>query len=212
MIPSSISIDSISRALQHIDRAGVPPARNSVHYDLFVDNKRYPPKYVISIAYFFSSGIEYPSTAFNAVEAKNYFIQQQYIIRDRRLEDGKTQKANDFNDVPPERVETTVYRILRDTELARQVKALHDYKCQICGHTIKLQNGSLYAEAHHIRPLGAPHNGQDIIGNIICVCPNHHAELDYGVIQILSHNLDDSTGHMIDEQYVNYHNQEIYGG
>jgi predicted restriction endonuclease len=56
---------------------------------------------------------------------------------------------------------------------------LHEYRCQICGKRIALPDGGFYAEAHHIRPLGSPHNGPDHVGNILCVCPNHHVALDY---------------------------------
>ena len=63
--------------------------------------------------------------------------------------------------------------------------------------------------AHHIQPLGQPHNGPDVIGNIICVCPNHHAELDYGVSSLLLPSLRHSTGHNIDAKYTDYHNQII---
>src|SRR5690606_19162445 len=79
----------------------------------------------------------------------------------------------------PERIETKIQRIIRDTALSKKVKALHNYKCQLCGTTIELPNGQRYAEAHHIKPLGSPHDGPDIMGNLICLCPNHHAMLDY---------------------------------
>ncbi len=111
---------------------------------------------------------------------------------------------------PPERIATTTYRILRDTELARHVKLLHNYECQICGHTIELSDGSRYAEAHHIRPLGRPHNGPDVIGNTLCVCPNHHAELDYGAAPIDLASLRQSGVHPIDSEYVDYHNRNIH--
>jgi len=119
-----------------------------------------------------------------------------------------TQEAIDLV-APPERVHEQVYRILRDSELARRVKKLNDYKCQICGHTIEMPNGGFYAEAHHIQPLGQPHNGPDVIGNIICVCPNHHAELDYGVLSLSLSSLRHSTGHNIAAKYTDYHNQII---
>ena len=121
-----------------------------------------------------------------------------------------TREAIDLPAPVPERVETTTYRILRDTAKALCVKDLHQYECQICGHTIELPDGTRYAEAHHIRPLGAPHNGPDVIGNILCVCPNHHAELDYGVSPITLSALRSSKGHAVDPQYVDYHNQKIY--
>jgi len=109
-----------------------------------------------------------------------------------------------------ERVETRTYRILRDTAKALYIKDLHEYQCQVCGHTIELPDGKRYAEAHHIRPLGAPHNGPDVIGNILCVCPNHHAELDYGVSAITVSALRCSKGHTVDPEYVDYHNQFVY--
>lgn len=209
MIPSTLTSESIQSAIDQIDRDGVAPGRKSIHYDLCVNEKRYPPKYVVSLAALHADGVVYPPGNFNAVEAKNYFIRMGYRIIDRRLENGQTQNASDLQ-TPPERVETTVYRILRDTDLARQIKALHDYRCQICGLTIQLPDGSFYAEAHHIQPLGAPHDGLDTRGNIICVCPNHHAELDYGVISISADSLGDSDAHVIEMPYIDYHNHTIY--
>lgn len=79
----------------------------------------------------------------------------------------------------PERVKQETYRILRDTVLAREVKESNQHRCQICGQVLKLKDEIPYAEAHHIKPLGAPHNGPDVRENILCVCPNHHVLLDY---------------------------------
>ena len=101
-------------------------------------------------------------------------------------------------------------RIHRDTAITLKVKKLHNYKCQICGHTIELPDGARYAEAHHIKPLGENHNGPDVIGNILCVCPNHHVELDYFVLPINVSELSCSNGHEIDPKYVDYHNQFVY--
>lgn len=118
-----------------------------------------------------------------------------------------TKEANDLPSPQPERIATTTYRILRDTELARQVKVAHEFRCQICGHTIELADGSRYAEAHHIQPLGAPHNGPDVIGNILCLCPNHHAELDYLVAPISVTAFRHADAHPVDLKYVDYHNR-----
>ncbi|OYW74454.1 MAG: hypothetical protein B7Z37_17655 [Verrucomicrobia bacterium 12-59-8] len=117
-----------------------------------------------------------------------------------------TKKAIDIPPPQPEKIATTIYRILRDTDLARRVKTAHEFRCQICGHTIELADGSRYAEAHHIQPLGAPHNGPDVIGNILCLCPNHHAELDYLVVPIIFTALRHAVGHPVDLKYVAYHN------
>lgn len=111
---------------------------------------------------------------------------------------------------PPERMRVSLNQILRDTKLARQVKHLHNFRCQICDYTIELPDGSCYAESHHIHPLGQPHNGPDVIDNIICVCPNHHAELDYGVSRILLKSLHSAEGHTVNPKYADYHNHNIF--
>jgi predicted HNH restriction endonuclease len=118
-----------------------------------------------------------------------------------------TPKASDIND-PPEatRIETTVYRILRDTALSREVKIAQQFKCQLCAKTIQLRDGSFYAEAHHVKPLGRPYNGPDTKDNIICVCPVCHVLLDYKVIR-----LDQFQIPNVLSAYIDYHNNEIYG-
>lgn len=52
------------------------------------------------------------------------------------------------------------------------------------GCTLILPNGSRYAEGHHIQPLGAPHNGCDVLGNINWLSANHHAACDLGAIRL----------------------------
>jgi hypothetical protein len=120
-----------------------------------------------------------------------------------------TRPGNDLSS-PPDRIAVTTYRILRDTELSRGVKRLHNYECQICGHRIELPDGSHYAESHHIQPLGAPHNGPDVIGNVLCLCPNHHAELDLGVMRIEYAALRGCEGHTVDPKYIEYHDRRFF--
>lgn len=111
--------------------------------------------------------------------------------------------------IPSDRRETTISRIIRDTVLARRIKQLHNYECQLCGHTILLADGSRYAEAHHIQPLGEPHNGPDSPENLVCVCPNHHAELDFGARSMALADLRSAPGHAIAETYITYHNTHV---
>jgi putative restriction endonuclease len=84
---------------------------------------------------------------------------------------------------PAERRETTVQRLVRDTAQARRIKELYDYRCQMCGTRLVGLAGP-YAEAAHIRPLGAPHHGPDTPDNTLCLCPNHHVLLDHGGVGI----------------------------
>jgi predicted restriction endonuclease len=104
----------------------------------------------------------------------------------------------------------TTYRILRDTAVARQLKADHECRCQICGITIELPDGTRYAEAHHVRPLGSPHDGPDVRENMVVLCPNHHAMCDYGVIRLSVDTLRRIADHIVDPAFIAYHNDRVY--
>ena len=101
-------------------------------------------------------------------------------------------------------------RIIRDTKVSSGVKYIHEYKCQICGEALNIGANKIYAEAHHIKPLGNGHNGPDVVENVICVCPNHHALLDLGGIYIVQSQLRYIEGHEISSEYIIYHNTVIY--
>lgn len=106
--------------------------------------------------------------------------------------------------------EFQIYRVIRDTKLCREVKKLHDHNCQICSESLTLPDGRKYAEAHHIIPLGKPHHGPDTAENIIVVCPNHHAMLDYGVIALDPELIVTKKGHTLACSSIDYHNQSIH--
>lgn len=108
---------------------------------------------------------------------------------------------------PPNRVHTDVYRIIRDTGLARAIKALHNHECQICGETITFPNGDRYSEAHHIKPLGAPHIGDDVAGNVLVLCPKHHVMCDYFAIHLNLTDLRLHPDHSVNAEYLHYHNE-----
>ena len=116
-----------------------------------------------------------------------------------------TQQGNEA----PKKVLQSTYRVLRDTLLARELKLLHKHQCQICGKHIELSDGKRYSEAHHIMPLGSPHNGPDVAENILVLCPNHHVMLDYGAIELDLGSLRTAPGHVVGSKYVEYHNNAI---
>ena len=110
----------------------------------------------------------------------------------------------------PDREDIVTSRIIRDTALSVKVKAMHNYECQLCGTALVMPLGKRYAEAHHIKPLGRPHNGPDKIENMICLCPNHHALLDYGALRLSLNDIASSSGHEISEDFIHYHNETIF--
>lgn len=114
-----------------------------------------------------------------------------------------------------ERIERRMYTtncVVRDSNLAKKVKELYQFKCQVCG--IVLIAGDIkYAEAAHIRPVGEPHNGNDTIRNLMCLCPNHHKLFDMGgffvennfEIPLLNKSLTVHEDHPIDTVQFEYH-------
>ncbi|WP_356882517.1 YDG/SRA domain-containing protein [Arthrobacter sp. YD2] len=80
-------------------------------------------------------------------------------------------------ELPPLRRTSLVNRRLRNPDVADSVKRLYGNTCQICRTQLKTAAGT-YAEAAHIRPLGIPHEGPDILENLLCLCPNCHKEFD----------------------------------
>lgn len=119
--------------------------------------------------------------------------------------------------VPPESPQrrlSTIQRVVRSTRAAQKVKELHKYRCQVCGICLDTPSGP-YAESAHIRPLGAPHNGPDVLENILCLCPNHHVLFDYGAFSIgddmsligTEGVLRTSRDHQINQEYLRYHRE-----
>ena len=75
-----------------------------------------------------------------------------------------------------------VNRFVRDSKLVQNLKKLYKNKCQICGFTFEYEKNRYYSEVHHYNPL--EEKGEDSMDNMIVVCSNHHAKLDYKVIAI----------------------------
>lgn len=117
---------------------------------------------------------------------------------------------------------------LRNTLLAIEMKKLYEYRCQVCRYAIPLQPTVYYAEGHHLRPLGGVHNGPDVAGNILVLCPNHHTMFDAGavaiepdsrrVIHCRPHELPQQNQlliadwHKLDNENIEYHFTYIYKG
>lgn len=84
MIPTTITPDHVVAALHEIDASSVPAPRQSMDYDLVHDGKRYPPKYVISVAAQRASGVELPSTDFNSIESNALLTKLGFTIERRK--------------------------------------------------------------------------------------------------------------------------------
>ena len=132
------------------------------------------------------------------------------------------EESADLN--PPKRAETEVSRIIRNTTLVKELKRRYSYTCQVCGDRRRQEQDEPYAEGHHIKPLGDPHHGPDDETNVLVLCPNHHADFDYGMIAVdpddltISHPYDDRVDgtqldvhpdHHVAASFLSYHNENI---
>lgn len=83
----------------------------------------------------------------------------------------------------PARAASVVQRIVRNSAVTQWVKEQHSYACQFCGIVLETEAGP-YAEGAHVRALGSPHNGPDVVSNVLCLCPNDHVLFDKGALYV----------------------------
>jgi predicted restriction endonuclease len=124
---------------------------------------------------------------------------------------------------PPTRTYIRTVR-LRNTLLAWELKRRYQSLCQVCRQPVWIGERKRYAEAHHLRPLGAPHFGPDIPENLLVLCPNHHVMFDHGAVVIspktfkIRHCVDGAltwpelyfaSWHHLAADYITFHNRII---
>lgn len=125
-------------------------------------------------------------------------------------------------DVPGKK-SSVVQRIVRNSAITQWVKDKHHGVCQFCGTRLETAAG-YYAEGAHVRALGAPHNGPDVVTNVLCLCPNCHVLLDKGALYLEGGNvhrtsdgavlsqLRTAPGHDLDWTHAAYHRKHFAGG
>lgn len=75
-LPENIIKEHIINAINEIDRSGVPNRAHSSTYDIIYNNKRYPPKLVLSLANKYANGEELPRSSFSGGEELNLFFKK----------------------------------------------------------------------------------------------------------------------------------------
>ncbi len=63
--PNNINRDHLLKAIDKIDKEGIPKHGDSQFYDVVYNNKNYPPKLIVSYANIFANGIELDRNTFN---------------------------------------------------------------------------------------------------------------------------------------------------
>lgn len=108
-------------------------------------------------------------------------------------------------------------RIVRDTAVVRRLKRLHDFRCQLCTTRLDTPAGP-YAEGAHVRPLGHPHDGPDVLENLLCLCPNCHVRFDTGGVSVwddgrllgMAGRLQTVPGHTVHPDHLAYHRTHLF--
>ena len=192
MIPRNLLHTHFLQAAGKIDREGVPKPRESYRYDLLLNGKKYPPKYMISIANIFSNGTEWASKEFNAVEAKDYFIRNGYRILDRKNNKKLAQlpDENAESKYPEGKEVYKTHRSLeRDSSIGKKAKELRldkvgELRCDVCKFSFSDTYGEIgagYIEAHHIIPVSKMKGRRTTkLNEIALVCSNCHRMLHTG--------------------------------
>lgn len=122
-----------------------------------------------------------------------------------------------------ERIQRLVDELRRNERIITELKELYNDRCQVCGAHRRQTQTRGYAEGHHVRPLGVPHDGPDTRENLLIVCPNHHADFDYGMVTVepqshtITHAYDDEhynelhveRDHTVGDQFLQYHERVI---
>ena len=79
----------------------------------------------------------------------------------------------------PDRRDRRSRGLVRDQEIVDWIKNCYDNTCQVCRIQLMTSAGPISIGAH-IQGLGQPHNGPDVVENMLCLCHNCHAIFDSG--------------------------------
>ena len=161
----------------------------------------------------------YYVTDYERVKGKEgYLICRFHLQRENSTSEEEIEQPTS----PADRAPHTVNRIVRNVKFAEQIKELYNNTCQVCNVFLKTPTDGLgISVAAHIKGLGKPHNGPDIKENMLCLCPNHHAQFDSYSFYISPENfeivgLDGFEGksittikkHKIKTEYLEYHQEQ----
>lgn len=122
-------------------------------------------KVVLAISNFASAEMFKPTADQNELEEKT-----QKLLAAPPTEKPKGQKS-------PKKVETKSQSFERDPKVRAYVIREADGVCELCGEPapFKTDDGVLFLEVHHVKPLAD--GGSDSVENAVAICPNCHRSL-----------------------------------
>lgn len=134
MIPKATIIrEHVLVALREIDRNGVPSRRSSTKFSLVFDGRRYPPKYVVSLAHRIATGHELDSESFGGGEESNSFLRMLGFKITESIEERRT----------PARCPRPAKR---ESAAQLTVSSAHTERCRACKTTVQKLLEKLYGK------------------------------------------------------------------
>jgi 5-methylcytosine-specific restriction protein A len=183
-LPDSIPSNFIVNAIRSFDNGASHKFGPSTFYDLFYENRRYPPKAIVGLAAEALSGNNYgPDDFSGGLDSKSF-----KLLWDAGFEIiFKTDNQPLPEEVLPTEkyAEGAVLQVLlnayeRNEKARRDAIKHHGCACKVCGFDFEVVYGSIgagFIHVHHIVPLSSI--GKEYIVNpktdLIPVCPNCHA-------------------------------------
>jgi|TARA_B110000090_G_scaffold175749_1_gene198051 putative restriction endonuclease len=124
-------------------------------------------------------GLYYVTSYERVVGKSGFYICRFHLQSELTIKDLETKLEENLPQgyIAAERKETIINRLSRNIRLREKVKAMYEFRCQVCDILLKKPGGAIAIGAH-IKGLGRPHNGPDVIENMLCLCPNHHDQFD----------------------------------
>ncbi len=120
MIPSNIGKEHVIDALREIESEGVSASRRSKSFCLIVNGKKYPPKYVVSLANKYANGEELDPSSFSGGRETNGFLKKLGFDIVQIPSSGKADQST------PSR-----------KKIFETVRKKHDERCPKCKNTIQ---------------------------------------------------------------------------
>jgi putative restriction endonuclease len=161
----------------------------------------------------------YYVTDYEKVEGKEGYQVCRFHLQRENL---RTEEEIEQSNSPAGRASKNVSAIVRNVKLRERIKEIYNHTCQVCDVYLKRPNSKNgIAVGAHIKGLGRPHNGPDVIGNMLCLCPNHHAQLDsysfyidpdtftiVGLDDNPKESISKSIKHKVNAEYLKYHKEQ----
>lgn len=200
MIPKNITKEHILIAMQTIDKEGIPKERNSTHYYVKHNERYYPPKYVISLAYKCIEGYEWDLTRFHGGAESNKFLSKLgfeiecfkkpltfSMPKKDKIYSNSIEHEDECLDEYDEGNKEIKEHIVRERNkvLIENAKKLFKIRnnnklyCEICGFDFFERYGKRgkdFIECHHIKPISQMDEKEKTnINDLIMVCSNCHS-------------------------------------